>query len=287
MIFFFFPTGRTLSISVTGTHCELMCDHCYAQYLKGMLTEEQALKLIEKNPDYYNSALISGGSTREGKVPVLQHIDFIKRLKKMGLRLNFHTGLLEKSEILKLEPYIDRISFDFMYDDNVIHNVYHLNKTKEDYERTYLMMRRILGGRAQDSPDEYPSTRVVPHFTMGLNCGKITEGDFRTIDELAYLKPRLLVIDVFIPTRNTPFAHCPVPTLSDVSKLLDKAHNRLTQTTLFFGCMRPFGKYREELDIMGYNKGVKGFVKPTKPLQKLVEWHNETVIKKEECCALI
>jgi len=152
----FVKVGRTIPISLTGTHCGLMCSHCNAEYLKGMLTKEQALKLIKGKPHYYTSALISGGSTAEGKVPIMQHLRFIKKLKQMGLKLN----------------YVDRLSFDFIYDDDVIHNVYHLlSKSKEDYEKTYLLIRRVLGGKIHDVPYGSPSTKTVPHFTIGLNGG--------------------------------------------------------------------------------------------------------------------
>ncbi len=287
MIFFFYPSGRTIAMSLTGTYCELKCKHCNAQYLKGMLTKEQTLKAIESRPGYYKSVLVSGGSTKEGKVPVVQNLRFIKKLYKMGLKLNFHTGLLERDEILKIKPYASRISFDFIYDDEVIKNVYGLNeKTKEDYEKTYLLMRRLVGGRIENK-EGYPSSRVVPHYTIGLNCGKITKGDFDTISELAYLKPTLLVIDVFIPTKGTPFENCPPPPLEGVREILDKARRRLTRTTMFLGCMRPFGEYREKLDLMAYELGVKGFVKPSRPLIEKVKNSGEKIVIKEECCALI
>lgn len=287
MIFFFYPSGRTIAMSLTGTQCELHCDHCNAQYLRGMATKEQTLELLKKRPDYYTSVLVSGGSTKEGKVPVVKHLAFIKKLYDMGLKLNFHTGLLSAAEILKIKPYVNRISFDFMFDDKVIHDVYHLHdKDKEDYEKTYLFTRRILGGYIENK-DGYPSSRIVPHFTVGLNCGKVTKGDFETIDELASLKPTLLVIDIFIPTPNTPFAKCPSPDLKDVQKLINKAHKRLSHTTLFLGCMRPFGRYREKLDLMAYEEGIKGFVKPTKPLIELIKKNGEEIITREECCALI
>ncbi|MCD6427150.1 MAG: hypothetical protein J7L03_03485 [Caldisericaceae bacterium] len=287
MIFFFYPSGRTIAMSLTGTYCELKCKHCNAQYLKGMLTKEQTLKAIESRPGYYKSVLVSGGSTKEGKVPVVQNLRFIKKLYKMGLKLNFHTGLLEREEILKIKPYASRISFDFIYDDEVIKNVYGLTeKTKEDYEKTYLLMRRLVGGRIENK-EGYPSSRVVPHYTIGLNCGKITKGDFDTISELAYLKPTLLVIDVFIPTKGTPFENCPPPPLEGVREILDKARRRLTRTTMFLGCMRPFGEYREKLDLMAYELGVKGFVKPSRPLIEKVKNSGEKIVIKEECCALI
>jgi len=51
--------------------------------------------------------------------------------------------------------------------------------------------------------------------------------------------------------------------------------------------MRPFGEYREKLDMMAYEEGVKGFVKPAKPLVERVRKDGEQVVTVEECCALI
>jgi uncharacterized radical SAM superfamily protein len=287
MVYTFYPSRRTLTISLTGAACSLMCDHCNAVYLKSMLTMDAALKIIKNNPGKYVSALISGGSTLEGKVPVAEHLPFIKTLYDMGIKLNLHTGLISEKEIKAIKPYAERVSFDFVYDNEVIHNVYHLvNKTREDYEKTYLLMRRIIGGKVENESG-FPSTKVVPHFTIGLNCGKVTKGDFDTIEELAFLKPTLLVLDVFIPTKGTPFANCPTPSIDDVREVINKASRRLTHTTLFLGCMRPFGEYREALDLAAYEEGVKGFVLPSKPLLRKVNENKEEVVKREECCALI
>ena len=287
MVYVFYPSRQTLTISLTGGTCSLMCDHCNAVYLKSMLTKEEALKIIKDNPGQYVSALISGGSTIEGKVPVLEHLPFIKTLYDMGIKLNIHAGLISEREMKAIKPYTERISFDFVYDNEVIHNVYHLfNKTREDYEKTYLLMRRIIGGKVENE-NGFPSTRVVPHFTIGLNCGKITKGDFDAIEELAFLKPTLLVLDVFIPTKGTPFENCSLPQLDEVRKIINKADRRLTKTTLFLGCMRPFGKYRETLDLIAYEEGVKGFVLPSKSLLEKINENKEKVVKREECCALI
>ena len=97
MVYIFYPSRRTLTISLTGNTCSLMCDHCNAVYLKNMLTEVDALKIIKDNPGKYESALISGGLTVEGKVPVREHLQFIKTLYDMGIKLNIHTCLLYTS----------------------------------------------------------------------------------------------------------------------------------------------------------------------------------------------
>ncbi|MFU2158377.1 radical SAM protein [Caldisericum sp. AR60] len=288
MVFFFYPSRETLEVSLTGTACSLNCNHCNARYLSRMKTKEQILEILENHPGRFKSILISGGSTKDGKVPILEHMDFIKKVHSMGLKLNFHTGLLSEEEIRAIKPYVERISFDFVYDDRVIQEVYHLkDKTKEDFEKTYLLMRRIIGGRIENE-EGLPQSRVVPHITLGIKCGEIDEGEEDTIDELAFIKPTLIVIDVFIPTKGTPFENCPVPDLDKVLKMVDKAYRRTSRTTtLFLGCMRPFGEYRELLDVEAYKLGVKGFVLPSKSLRDLLKEQGEEVRIFNECCALI
>ncbi len=287
LVFFFYPSKGTLTVSLTGSYCALNCEHCNAQYLNRMTTPEKAIKILEENPHKYDSLLISGGSTIEGKIPILNHLDFIKFAHSKGVKLNFHTGLLTKDEIVAIKPYAERVSFDFVYDDNIIQKVYHLkNKTKDDFEKTYLLLRRILGGRIENNLG-YPSTRVIPHVTIGLNCGEVTKEDFATIDELAIIKPTLLIIDIFVPTKGTPFENCPVPESKRVLEVIDKAHRKLTKTTLFLGCMRPFGEYRDNIDVSSYKIGVKGFVMPSRALIGQVKTSGEEVINRNECCALI
>lgn len=288
MIFLFYPSKETLEVSLTGSACALKCAHCNAQYLSNMKSKESILNIIEKNPNKFKSILISGGSTLEGKVPILEHMDFIKKVYSMGLTLNFHTGLLSEEEIRTIKPFVGRISFDFVYDDRVIQEVYHLKeKTKEDFEKTYLLMRRIIGGRIENEYG-YPSSRVVPHITFGLKCGEIDSGEEDALDELAFIKPTLLVINVFIPTKGTPFENCKTPDLDKVLKLIDKAYRRMSRTTtLFLGCMRPFGYYRDMLDVEAYKLGVKGFVLPSRKLTELLENDGVEVKTINECCALI
>lgn len=288
MIFFFYPSRETLEVSLTNASCSLNCAHCNAQYLKRMKTKEEILEILNKFPGRFKSILVSGGSTPEGKVPILEHMDFIEKVHSMGLKINFHTGLLDENEIRAIKPYAERVSFDFVYDDRVIQEVYHLKeKTKEDFEKTYLLMRRIIGGRIEN-PMNIPQSRVVPHITLGLKCGEIDSGEEDTIDELAYIKPTLLVIDVFVPTKGTPFENCPLPPLEKVLQMIDKAYRRMSRTTtLFLGCMRPFGNYREILDVEAYKLGVKGFVLPSRALRELIKKENEEVLEINECCALI
>ena len=82
-----------VSISLTGTNCALSCDHCNMQVLKGMsdFTEfdgslfDFCVQLSDKGA---RGVLISGGSDKQGRVPLLKHIpDLIKVRKELGLAI--------------------------------------------------------------------------------------------------------------------------------------------------------------------------------------------------------
>jgi len=50
-------------------------------------------------------------------------MEFIKKVHDMGLEARRAAGLLDETEIRAIKPYVERVSFDFVYDDRVIAEV--------------------------------------------------------------------------------------------------------------------------------------------------------------------
>ena len=75
----YWPAKNFITVSVTGQKCQLMCKHCQARFLKHMEPAETPEKLwalaVEKKP---KGMLISGGSDKNGAVPILPYLDIIK-----------------------------------------------------------------------------------------------------------------------------------------------------------------------------------------------------------------
>ena len=71
----FVRPSRTLSVSLTGSHCALDCAHCGGHYLNGMVPIEDA------DATGMTSCLISGGCDVQGKVPVDKHLSLVKALR--------------------------------------------------------------------------------------------------------------------------------------------------------------------------------------------------------------
>lgn len=263
---FTYPT-RTAVISLTGNWCALNCAHCGGHYLKAMMPIEEA-RLGEAT-----SCLISGGYDVWGRVPVLNHLDEVNKLKKSRphLRCNWHVGLIGEAEMQAIAPYVDVISFDFVGDDETIHEVYGLRRNVEDYLDTFRMLRRY--------------TEVMPHITLGLRGGHFS-GEYRALEMLNDLKTDGLVVNVFRPTRGTRYAASSPPKVEEVVDFLTSARLVLPQTSISLGCMRPNGIYRDLLDPEALRAGVNKIVQPSRRAAQLASDLGMTIRRGEECCVL-
>jgi uncharacterized radical SAM superfamily protein len=190
-IYFDVPT-KTKSISITGTQCSLNCAHCGGFYLKHMLDGD--------NIDFENlncsSVLFSGGCKSDGSLDIVSKIPLLKELKQRNIRVNMHTGLINKQDFFQVKEYIDAVSFDFITDENTIKEVYNLNISASKYIETYSLMKEHVS--------------VVPHICIGLNGGQI-KGELETLNTLKELGAESIVFIIFIPTPNTKFEKASPP----------------------------------------------------------------------------
>ncbi|WP_407307490.1 radical SAM protein [Desulfosporosinus sp. SB140] len=270
VIFFDYPT-QTESITLTGRSCALNCAHCGGHYLKGMRSIEEIQIYGALNNNYpFHSALISGGCTPEGKVPFLDHLEFLHNLKQ-NVRLNFHVGLLDNGEIPFLKNLADVVSFDFVADPETIREVYGLEQGPEDYRRVFLALREVVP--------------VMPHLTLGLKGGEWS-GEAAALEALDEMQVDGLVFNVFIPTPETRYAdRQPLP-VEEVIRFLALARIRFPKIPLFLGCMRPKGRYRQTLDEAAVAMGLNHLVMPTPGARRRAEELRLRVVRGEECCAL-
>lgn len=264
VICFTYPQG-TKAISVTGSKCKLDCAHCGGHYLKHMkpLSEVDRLELG-------SSFLISGGCTSEGRVPVSEHLARLWELKE-GRRFNLHIGLVSDAEIDNLAGIADQISFDFVGDDATIREVLGIKRTVKDYADCYQRLRT--------------KCRVMPHICIGLHGGEI-RGEYRAMELLQEMGIDGLTFIIFTPTLGTRFADCRPPDQSSVVNLLTQARHSFPGIPIHLGCMRPGGRYRNEIDKWAVRLGVNNIVNPTPDAVRLAIGMGLTITRKEECCAL-
>lgn len=260
----FVRPSETLPISLTGAYCALQCAHCGGHYLSGMVPLEKA------DATGKTSCLISGGCDARGRVPVTAHLPQIAPLRR-GRLLNWHVGLIEEVEMQDIAPYVDVISFDWVGDDQTIHEVYGLNCSAKDYARTYAMLRRY--------------TRVVPHLTLGLRGGRFS-GEYAALDSIQAAGADSLVLLVLIPTPGTRYAQCQPPPLAEVLDFVHTARLKLPDTSIYLGCMRPRGQYRSQLDTLALRAGVDKIVNPASSAVHLAAELGLSVRWENECCVI-
>jgi uncharacterized radical SAM superfamily protein len=285
-----YPVDTAL-VSVTGARCALDCAHCGGHYLRHMQPIDEA------QVEGASSVLISGGCDPHGRVPVLDALQWVAKLRGgqgaaadrspgasqgggadrvPGRKLNWHVGLIDEPTAAAisaaLAPGVDTISFDVVGDRQTIEECYGLDATPALYEATYRMLRRYA--------------RVVPHITIGLRGGEL--GHERPAMELLSRSGLdALVLIVFIPTPNTRYADRAPPTVEQVAGLLAEARQRFPDVLLQLGCMRPRRAYRAQLDPLAVRAGVNVIVSPSREGRAAAEALGLQVVQTRECCVFV
>jgi len=254
----------TAVLSLTGQQCALDCAHCGGHYLGGMRP------IWEAEPDRSTSCLISGGCDPAGRVPVLAHLDRV-RAWRQGRTMNWHVGFVSEREMATIAPLVDVVSFDFVGDDLTIREVYGLDRTVDDYVQTYHLLRQ--------------SARTLPHVTIGLRGGELGH-ELPALELLQELGVDGLVLLVFIPTPGTRYADRQPPSLLAVADLLAEARLRFPSVPLYLGCMRPRGRYREELDPLAVRAGINVLVSPSRSARQLAADLRLVSCQIRVCCVL-
>ena len=262
VICFAYP-HNTKSISVTDDHCEQDCAHCGGHYLKAM----SAISAMEASSA--TSFLISGGCTG-GSVPIGKHVAQLKSVKQ-GRRYNLHVGLMNETEIGEIAGIADCVSFDFVGDDDTIHEVFGLKRTVSDYVHCYKELRQKV--------------KVMPHICIGLHGGEI-RGEYHAVELLQELGMDGLTFIIFTPTRGTRYADRLPPKMEEVIKLLQWARQVCPLIPIHLGCMRPGGRYRTEIDQWAVKIGLDTIVNPTPKAVALAKELGLSIRKSEECCVL-
>ena len=208
--------------------------------MKHMISVEEIPSYIEKG---YRSFLISGGMLPNGSIPFERYETRLREYKKRyDLLYNFHVGF-QRSQLAR--ELADVVSMDFFGDSDVVKKIYRLDLTPEDI----LSISRFY-------------KKVVFHVTIGILGGQISHEEKAL--EILSKETNSVVLNVFIPTPNTPFGNKFPPDLKEVLRLFEKA--RKLFKTVVLGCMQPKGVYRKSLqnavkdlvDVITKPVGAKG-----------------------------
>jgi len=263
------------AVSITGSKCKLMCKHCYARILERMKPAETPEKLLKLGRKFREKGLkgllVSGGSDEEGRVPFEDFLDAIRELKKMGLRVFIHSGLVdEKRAKLLKKAGVDMVLYDVVSSEEAIRRVLNLNHSPRDYWRglKYLVDCGVP---------------VAPHIVVGLNEGK-PSGEFKSVDVVASTGCSALVIVVFTPYPGTPLENAQPPPVDYVLKVMEYARRKVS-APMSLGCMKP--RQFREIEYKAVDLGFDGIAFPSEDALNYIVSKDMKFKVHYECCASI
>lgn len=194
--------------------------------------------------------LISGGSDRAGRVPLLRYISDLARIRRdLGLAVRVHTGLPDEETCAALgEIDLDGAMIDIIGHRDTVSEVYHLDADPEDYEEALAWLEKY-------------HVPAVPHIVLGLHFGKML-GEERALEMIRRHALKLLVLVILVPMSRTSMAGVAPPSPVDVRSFLEKARVTFPDRPVMLGCERPLGAYKREVDRYAVDIGLDGIAFP-------------------------
>lgn len=245
-----------VSISVTGSACALNCEHCNTKMLDHMLdlpASGGSLFDMAKNLQAKGTRglLISGGSNIRNQVPLLPHVDDMKRIRQeLGMLIRVHPGLPDEETCIALkEVDIDGVMLDIIGDQETISEVYHLDATPEDYEAVL------------DRLDRH-NIPAIPHIVIGHYFGKMN-GEWAALEMIKKYPPKTMVLVVLLPLSGTGMEGALPPAITEIGAFFETARLELPLTPILLGCARPLGSMKHEIDQLAINAGLNGIAFPS------------------------
>ncbi len=216
--------------------------------------------------------LISGGSTRQGRVPLEPFLDTIRWVKDhTGLILNLHTGMLSRDEAETVASTgVDIVSVDLVGSDDTLRMVYGLDADVDEYGAT---LRNLVDGGAN----------VAPHVCVGLHYGEV-KGERKALELAAGVKSETVVFISLIPTADTPMADVAPPSVEVVAGLISEAVTVCRGSDISLGCMRSRG-YKTELERAAIEAGAKRIALASRSTEKRAIDAGYQIQKRDGCCA--
>jgi len=245
-----------ISISVTGNNCALNCEHCKTKMLDSMLDLpsfdgslfDMAKNLHEKGA---KGILVSGGSNIRNQVPLLPHMDDMKRIRKeLEMVVRVHPGLPDEETCAALADVdVDGVMLDIIGDQETISDVYHLDATPVDYEA---VLERL---------DRY-GIPAIPHIVLGHHFGKMN-GEWTALDMIKKYPPKTLVLVILLPLTGTGMEGVAPPSVDEIGDFFETARLALPTIPILLGCARPLGPIKVKIDQMAINAGLNGIAFPS------------------------
>jgi uncharacterized radical SAM superfamily protein len=270
--------NRFMPVSVTGSACALQCDHCKTKVLEGMVTLgterdlfATATRLREQGTD---GILVSGGSSRHGGVPLLPHIAAMRRIREeLGMRVVVHSGVVSPKLAAGLaRAGVDGVMLDIIGAEQTIREVYHLDLTPADFERSLALLAEA-------------ELRIIPHIVLGLHYGRFL-GEWDALEMISRHPVSTLILVVLTPLVGTPMGDLAPPPSEDVIAFFATARERMPDTLVNLGCGRPLGAMKLTLDRAAVDHGLNGIAYPAEGIVTYARERGLEPAFHEYCCSL-
>jgi len=266
------------TLSVTGSHCALNCDHCGTKVLEGMRVASSRTRfqqaIIELPQNGAEGVLISGGCLDDGSVPLDRFLDQIADLKAQGLTVLVHTGLVRPEIARGLKAAgVDQVLLDIIGDNQTIRDVYHLDKTVDDYRRALSLLQTH-------------GLYAVPHIVVGLHYGAL-RGEFEALRMISEEGANQLVVVVLTGLPGTPMARVPSVSGDDVARVLAAARLMMPTMPLSLGCAKPPGPEKRAMERYAVDVGVQSLAYPLAETIDYATAKGYHIRFHEKCCSLL
>jgi lipoyl synthase len=268
------------AFSITGGACALDCDHCRAKILQPMIPATNPEMLDSRVRDLImlqdlKGFLLSGGSNRRNEVPYERYLPTVEKLKHdyPHLRIAVHSALLDQARAKGLEAAgVDVAMTDVIGAQETIREVYHLERSVDDFEATLAALRTTR-------------MEIVPHIVIGLHYGTL-KGEFNALDMISRHAVDALVLVIVMPYYAAP--ETPFDTIApgEIAQVFRAARQRLPALPLLLGCARPPGLHKLAVDSYALMAGLDGIAFPAEGIKGVADILGRPVSQEHACCSM-
>ncbi|HIC85460.1 MAG TPA: radical SAM protein [Desulfobacterales bacterium] len=268
--------GKYPALSITGAHCQLMCDHCRAKILEPMVPVEQPALLVERcmglKEKGCHGVLLSGGCDMDGRLPWHKFLDAMAEVKaQTGLYISIHCGLLDRETAVSLKQAgVDQALLDVIGDDQTYQSVYHVNFGVEQIASTMEALNQA-------------GLALVPHIICGLNRGEI-RSEMDALRMVAHFQVEQLVIVSLMSIKGTPLHKAPSPNPEDIAEIMVEARFMMPGVPISLGCARKRGD--ERIELLAIEGGINRMALPSEAAIERAKSYGLEISYQKTCCSV-
>ena len=267
------------AFSLTGSYCALSCKHCERKLIERLPGAATPLALkracLEAHSHGAKGVLLTGGCTKDAKVPLRDFLAVIKEIKEeTGMILIAHTGISDEKEAREIkEACIDGVCLDVVGSEETTEEIYGIRITPQMYKDTLIAYEKA------------GIKNISPHVCVGLHHGRILH-EAAALDIISCIKPSNIVLTGLTDQEGTPMQGVKIDP-EDFIRVLCLARRKFPNTYISLGCARGKGEIRSKIDRMAVSAGVNNLAVPTKAAYEEAERMGLKVNEYSACCALL